>query len=63
MLRSSKDFLNTEDGAITVDWVVLTAVVIGVLFGSLTIFGGATVDHAELASQAMEDRTISEIFE
>lgn len=37
------DFLESEDGAVTVDWVVLTAAIIG--FGMvviLSVAGGAT---------------------
>lgn len=33
-----KSFLHDESGAVTVDWVVLTAAVIGLLIGSFSLF-------------------------
>ncbi|MFO7804303.1 MAG: hypothetical protein R6V30_01365 [Paracoccaceae bacterium] len=41
MLNFIKNFRNDEDGAVTVDWVVLTAAIValGILVGS-TVSGG-----------------------
>ena len=47
-------FSRKDDGAITVDWVVLTAAVLGVLFGALTTFNQGAVQHAELTSETLE---------
>lgn len=38
MLNFIKNFRNDEDGAVTVDWVVLTAAIVG-----LAIVAGATI--------------------
>ena len=42
-----KSFDNDEDGAVTVDWVVLTAAIVGLGIAVLTTVGGATDDYAD----------------
>ena len=42
-----KNFSRDEDGAVTVDWVVLTAAIVGLGIAVLTTFGGATDDYAD----------------
>ena len=42
-----KSFTNDEDGAVTVDWVVLTAAIVGLGVAVLTTVGGATDDYAD----------------
>ena len=39
-----KSFQRDEDGAVTVDWVVLTAAIVGLGIAVLTTVGGATDD-------------------
>ena len=58
MKNSVSKFLKDECGAITVDWVVLTAAILGVLFGALTTFKSGTMQHAELTSSTIEARDI-----
>ena len=42
MMNFIKNFRNDEDGAVTVDWVVLTAAVVGLAVAAYsTISGGA----------------------
>ena len=41
-----KNFHNDESGAVTVDWVVLTAAVVALAIGILTTINGATTDLA-----------------
>ncbi len=41
-----KRFERDEDGAVTVDWVVLTAAIVGLGIAVLTTVGGATDDYA-----------------
>ncbi|MEI4472527.1 Flp family type IVb pilin [Frigidibacter sp. MR17.24] len=36
-----KKFRNDEDGAVTVDWVVLTAAVVGLGIAAMTVIGPA----------------------
>ncbi len=42
-----KTFQADEDGAVTVDWVVLTAAIVGLGIAVLTTVGGATDDYAD----------------
>ncbi|MCP3972761.1 MAG: hypothetical protein GY717_21060 [Rhodobacteraceae bacterium] len=42
-----KNFHRNEDGAVTVDWVVLTAAIVGLGIAVLTTVGGATDDYAD----------------
>ena len=41
MLNFIKNFRNDEDGAVTVDWVVLTAAVVALAVAVSTVVGGA----------------------
>ena len=47
MLNLIKNFSRDEDGAVTVDWVVLTAAIVGLGVAVLTTVGGATDDYAD----------------
>jgi hypothetical protein len=59
MLRNNLiNFAKCEDGAITVDWVVLTAGVIGMVLAVLITLGGGVADHAEQMTATMSDRDI-----
>ncbi|MGC9371224.1 MAG: Flp family type IVb pilin [Paracoccaceae bacterium] len=52
MRHDIKKFLRHEDGAVTIDWVVLTAALVALGIGVLTAVGGATNDLAtEMESQ------------
>jgi len=51
-------FLSDECGAITVDWVVLTAAILGILFGAMTVFNQGAVNHAKLTGSTMEAQGI-----
>ena len=42
-----KNFNRDEDGAVTVDWVVLTAAIVGLGIAILTTVGGSTQDYAD----------------
>lgn len=55
-----KKFASEDSGAITVDWVVLTAAILGVLFGALTTFHQGTVAHAELTGNTLSSIGIRE---
>lgn len=43
---SKKMFLDDEFGAVTVDWVVLTAAVVGLGISALVSIGGGVMAHA-----------------
>ena len=40
-------FLRDEDGAVTVDWVLLTAIIVGMAMGIVSIISTAAQDPAE----------------
>jgi endonuclease V-like protein UPF0215 family len=44
--RHARDFADSEDGAVTVDWVVLTAVIIGMVLALFTILTDAVFETA-----------------
>ncbi|KMW59526.1 Flp pilus assembly protein, pilin Flp [Candidatus Rhodobacter oscarellae] len=47
MLNLINTFARDEDGAVTVDWVVLTAAIVGLGIAVLTTVGGATDEYAD----------------
>jgi Flp pilus assembly pilin Flp len=49
MLKFIKNFRNDEDGAVTVDWVVLTAAIVGLGIAVLTSVGGSAKTTADAA--------------
>lgn len=53
-----KRFSKDQSGAITVDWVVLTAAILGVLFGALTVFNQGAYNHANLTSSTLDAQGI-----
>lgn len=55
-----KKFKDDESGAITVDWVVLTAAILGVLFGALTSFNQGAMTHAELTANTLSSQGIGQ---
>jgi len=58
MVSPIDEFLRSEDAAVTVDWVVITAMVLGVMFGALMVFHQGAADHAKLTSSTLEARNI-----
>lgn len=55
MLNFIKTFRNDEDGAVTVDWVVLTAAIVGLGIAVLTSVGGGTMEASNNASGDIVD--------
>jgi Flp pilus assembly pilin Flp len=53
-----KNFLNDESGAVTVDWVVLTAAIVGLGIAVLTSVGGGTTTLAESISSSLSDGSV-----
>ena len=45
LIDMMNNFARDEDGAITVDWVVLTAAIVGLGIAVLTTVGGANDDR------------------
>ena len=52
-------FLKDESGAVTVDWVVLTAAIVGLGIAVLTSVGGGTTTLADNISSHMATRSVT----
>ncbi len=52
-------FLNDESGAVTVDWVVLTAAIVGLGIAVMTTVGSGTTTYADKISAHMAAGTIT----
>lgn len=51
-------FINDEDGAVTSDWVVLTALALGMCIAVYTTLGDGAHEHGELIDEKMVERGI-----
>ncbi|MEM7719106.1 MAG: hypothetical protein AAF222_07865 [Pseudomonadota bacterium] len=51
-------FLKDESGAVTVDWVVLTAAIVGLGIAVLTSVGNGTVSLADQISSSLADAEV-----
>jgi len=51
-------FLKDESGAVTVDWVVLTAAIVGLGLAVLTSVSGGTTALADKVSSYMADQSV-----
>jgi hypothetical protein len=54
-----KRFALDDDGAITVDWVVLTAAVMGLTIAASLIVGNGASDNAGTVASVMSDRGLA----
>ena len=59
MLKFIKLFAKDEDGAVTVDWVVLTGAIVGLGIAVLTTVSEGTTDLAEDIGDSLEDMTVA----
>ena len=62
MLTKFLNFADQEDGAVTVDWVVLTAGVIGIALAVLSSVTSGTKTLTENISSSVADRSVSGTF-
>ncbi|MBV7378980.1 Flp family type IVb pilin [Maritimibacter dapengensis] len=53
-----KRFKKDEDGAVTVDWVVLTAAIVGLGIAVLTSVSGGTTSLADKISSSLSAMTV-----
>ncbi|MCV6825269.1 MULTISPECIES: Flp family type IVb pilin [Halocynthiibacter] len=58
MKRLLKNFYADETGAITVDWVVLTAAIIGMVIAIFAFFNGPTSNIATAIGNAIGAMTV-----
>ena len=61
MLDFIKNFRADEDGALTVDWVVLTAAIVGLGIAVLLAVRGGTVDMAEDIGSTLSGADVPDI--
>ncbi len=59
MIKFIKNFKKDEDGAVTVDWVVLTAAIVGLGIAVLAAVGGGTTSLSDKISSQLESQTIA----
>lgn len=59
LFKLVKNFKRDEDGAVTVDWVVLTAAIVGLGIAVLTSVSGGTTSLANKISSNLSSMTIS----
>jgi Flp pilus assembly pilin Flp len=62
MLNTIKNFAANESGAVTVDWVVLTAAVVGLGLAVLSLIKGKTETLTNKIGSAMDSMTVSTNF-
>ena len=55
-------FERDEDGAVTVDWVVLTAAIVGLGIAVLTTVGGATDDYGRTVGDYMSSQGVKTTY-
>ncbi len=58
MLNFIKNFRRDEDGAVTVDWVVLTAAIVGLGIAVLTSVGNGTTNLGSKVSSQLVNQQI-----
>ncbi|MFV2002311.1 MAG: Flp family type IVb pilin [Paracoccaceae bacterium] len=59
LFKFAKNFARDEDGAVTVDWVVLTAAIVGLGIAVLTSVSGGTTSLADQISSNLAGQTIA----
>jgi Flp pilus assembly pilin Flp len=57
MIKFFKNFLKDEDGAVTVDWVVLTAAVVALGVGAISAISTSTDTLAGEISDSIDENT------
>ena len=59
LFKLVQNFKRDEDGAVTVDWVVLTAAIVGLGIAVLTSVSGGTTSLADKISSNLSAQTIA----
>ncbi len=60
MINFFKNFKNDESGAVTVDWVVLTAAVVGLAIAGYAAIEDSTTDLTENIGLKIGEQTITD---
>jgi len=53
------DFIKNEDGAVTVDWVVLTAAIVGLGIAVMLSVGGSTSELSDRIAAELDGQDIA----
>lgn len=53
------EFIRQEDGAVTVDWVVLTAAIVGLGVLVITTVAGGALDHTSGLNNHLANATVT----
>ncbi len=62
MLSKLKTFIKKDqDGAVSVDWVVLTAAIIGLAVGTIIVVQTSTVNLADRTSDGIADQIVGAV--
>jgi len=61
-MKRMNAFLSDESGAVTVDWVVLTAAIVGLGIAVLTSVGGGTTSLADKVSSHMASQDVTTAY-
>lgn len=59
ILNTFKNFIKDEDGAVTVDWVVLTSAIVGLAIAVLVSVSGGVLNLSDDIDQALSGTTIA----
>ena len=62
MFASIKNFAKSESGAVTVDWVVLTAAVVGLGLAVMAVVSGGVEDLSMAIDTQLTDQVIDDGF-
>ncbi|SMH53060.1 Flp family type IVb pilin [Maritimibacter sp. HL-12] len=60
LFKLAKTFKNDESGAVTVDWVVLTAAIVGLGIAVLMSVSGSTTDLADSIGDKLDETGVME---
>ncbi|WP_376876989.1 Flp family type IVb pilin [Albirhodobacter sp. R86504] len=60
--KFAKRLKDDEDGAVTVDWVVLTAATVGLGIAALNMIRGGVADLTNEITQYLSDATVKTAF-
>jgi len=60
MIKKIKKFSSDENGAVTVDWVVLTAAICGLAVSAIVSIEGATGSAGDVVGDFLKERKVGE---
>ena len=62
MLKNLQNFILDDSGAVTVDWVVLTAAIVGLGVSVITVIGKSATDRSDGLGAHLETRAITTVY-